>query len=310
MFGPVEPAVPDEDTHRTRPSSLDESDRAGAIAAFNGWSTPPSSLQFAGVSWNPDLIDGDGRLLHLHLVPDLAKPWERRIAAATSAGRTVVVAAPLEYWYSSTTLATLAGHHVAAAVLVQGTPWSVREYRSVARLVALEGVLLEADVLRLLTTNLLDDALAEPDSFLKGRKFEEVIGLLLGQTSFFQVIGFNLKNATEEADVLLKNRRVADRAIPSAPIVLVSAKNEVATIGKEALVALVRQMDNKRDQCKLGFLCASRKLAKTVVTEDIGNRGGDRVVALMDGDRLRTIIANVDNLDDEIERLVIEGAMR
>lgn len=310
IFGPAEPAVPEDEGERTGAPAFDEHDRAAAIAALPGWTVPAAALQLGEVSWKPDLIDADSRLLHLHLVPDLARHWERRIAAATNAGHSVLVAAPLEHWYSTETLETLASHGVAAAVLVPGIPWTVREYRSVARLVALENVLLEPESIRRIASKLLDDALAEPDAFAKGRKFEEVIGLLLSQTSFFQVLGFNLKNATEEIDILLKSRRVADRAIPSAPIVLVSAKNETATIGKDALVALVRQMDNKRDQCKLGFLCASRKLAKTVVTEDIGNRGGDRVVALMDGDRLRAIIANVENLDDEIEQLVIDGTMR
>lgn len=311
MIGPTEPGLPDEDDAvASRDPAFDQSDRAGVIAALVDWEPVPQPLALDGVSWRPDLQDANGRLLHLHLVPNLCNAWRRRISAAVAGGHDVVVAAPLEYWYSETALEALAEAGVAAMVLEQGHTWAVREHRSVARLIALEGILLEPDLLRRVATALYEDALIEPDTNLKGRKYEEVLGLVLSQTSFFQVVAFNYKNATEEVDVLLKSRRVADRAIPNAPLVLVSAKNEGDPVGKDALVALVGQIDNRREQCKLGFLCSARKIAKTVATDDIGNRGGDRVVALLDGDRLRAILGNGGDLDDQIEKLIIEGAMR
>jgi hypothetical protein len=310
-IGPSEPGLPDEeDAAVGGDASFDQEDRAGAFAALVGWEPVAQPLSLGGVSWRPDRRDAGGRFLHLHLVPELANAWRRRIAAAVAAGYDVVVAAPLEHWYSETALEALAGTGVGAIVLELGATWTVREHRSVARLIALEGILLEPELLRRIAITLYEDALAEPDTNLKGRKYEEVLGLVLSQTSFFQVIAFNYKNATEEIDVLLKSRRVADRAIPNAPLVLVSAKNEADPVGKDALVALVGQIDNRREQCKLGFLCSARKIAKTVAMDDIGNREGDRVVALLDGDGLRTILSEGADLDDQIERLIIDGAMR
>jgi Restriction endonuclease len=311
VIGPSEPGLPDEDEAAVSGEpAFDQRDRAEVVDAFVGWEPVLQPIALDGLSWQPDLQDASGRLLHLHLVPELANAWRRRIEAAVAGGHKVAVAAPLEHWYSEATLEALAAAGVAAMVLEPGQSWAVREHRSVARLIALEGILLEPDLLRRVAVSLYEGALVEPDPNLKGRKYEEVLGLVLSQTSFFQVIAFNYKNATEEVDVLLKSRRVADRAIPNAPLVLVSAKNEGDPVGKDALVALVGQIDNRRDQCKLGFLCSARKLAKTVATDDIGNREGDRVVALLDGDRLRAILSNGTDLDDEIEQLIIDGAMR
>jgi hypothetical protein len=302
--------MPSDDDAPAALRSFDQHDRAAACAALPEWRRSEKAMVVDGIAWRPDLIDPEGRLLHLHLLPKLGRAWERRIAAALNDGNHVVVAAPIEYWYAEESVERLARLGVGTVVLEAGESWTAREHRSVARLVALEGILLPAEAITRIATHLLDDALSEPSSFLKGRKFEEVIAFVLSQTSFFQVVGFNVKNLSEEIDVLLKNRRVDDRAIPSAPLVIVSAKNEAATIGKEALVALVGQIDNKRGLCKLGFLCASRGIAKTVGYEDIGNRHGDRVVALLDGIRLRGIINDAVNLDDHVEQLIIEGAVR
>ena len=58
-----------------------------------------------------------------------------------------------------------------------------------------------------------------------------------------------------------RDRRVPQRSLPLTPLVLVSAKNTRDAVGVPAFNSLETKMANRNQQCELGFLCASGRVA-------------------------------------------------
>jgi hypothetical protein len=179
--------------------------------------------------------------------------------------------------------------------------FSVREFTSVADLVAVEELALGRQGLALLGVPLLERALGEPDSYRKGLYFEQVLCLLFSQASYFRVLDHRYINETEEIDVVLANRATDELAdILGGPLVLVSAKNVAKPAGAPEVRALRGNMGNRRGRCKLGILCSAREVASTAKTEQIRSTTDPTLaVALIDGTVLRGLLESP-RLDEDL----------
>src|SRR5207253_7371121 len=100
------------------------------------------------------------------------------------------------------------------------------------------------------------------------------------------------------------------RAIPASPIALVSAKNTKDPVGVPAFIHLESEMQNRRGQCKLGFLCSARTIASTVNQHELRYSKGDSVFVPIDGTGITRLLAEAENLDDRVERMVMESVLR
>jgi hypothetical protein len=296
---------------------LARADREGiadAIIATNDrWQSLERPLKLGDVPWQPDLIrDDDDAVCHFHLVPDLRRVWIRRITAARDAGRVAVVAAPLQYWYASETLLVLDELEVCPIVLHgdRDMGWTVKSYRSVCEMVASENFLLPASTVSKIGKRALARSTAATGSYEKGWRFEDFLCLLFSQIGYFEVHSHNFTNETEEIDVVVINRAAQSRALPISPIVLVSAKNPKDPVGVPALTDLHSKMDNRRGQCRLGFLCSADRIASTVPEHELRFSQGDQVVIMLDGEKLRHLLDAADKLDEEIENLVINASLK
>ena len=302
------------DAARTEQVALTDADRQLMLAALvdlkPDWTPPVAALRLGSIAWRPDLIDPNREICHLHTVAGLRQHWIHRLASAKDSGYSTTVAAPSVSWYSSGTLTAV--NELDAAVIVlkaSGTTWQATRYRSVADLIAREKLQLSPKTRAEIGQTMLGRALSATSSHERGWRFEDFLCLLFSQVSFFEVFGHNLRNDTEEIDVVLVNRRVGQWTAPPSPIVLVTAKNTVESVGVQVLSYLRSQMENRRGQCKLGFLCASRHIASTVSEHEMRFSRSDSVVVLLDGADLQKVIEAPGSLDEMIEATVTKSML-
>lgn len=299
------------------PLGLEQSDVDNMVRALMQadakWSLPDEPIAVGEKTWRPHLVADDSSVLHVHASAQLRQVWLGRIEAAAKSGRKVVVAGPPEAWYYDETLADLCKHEVAVIVLekrANSQGWSLTRYRSIAELIAMRNLRISPARLQEIGTILFDRSLSATSPRERGWRFEDFLCLLFSQVSDFSVLRHNYRNETEEIDLVLKNHRVGGRALPSSPIALVSAKNTKDPVGVPALIHLESEMQNRRGQCKLGFLCASRVLASTVSQHELRYSQGDSVFVLVDGQGIRRILSEADQIDEIVEQLVIEAALK
>lgn len=267
-------------------------------------------VSLGSMSWRPHLQRAND-LCHVHAVERLGEHYRRRIALASTVGKRVVVAAPLSAWYVPETVETLNELDVRAALLeYKDGVWRSSEQRSVAHLIARTGLRLPPTVFRRMGELNLSRARAATANVDRGDRFEDVLGLLFSQVSYFKVYDINYENETEEIDVVVQNLRLPERNLPLTPIVCVSGKNVSETVGVSALSTLEKKMANRHGQCQLGFLCASGKIASTVDTDILRLSRTDKTIVPLDGESIDALLADPENLDDNIEEHVRRAMLR
>lgn len=274
---------------------------AALAATLPAWSRPDEALRFGEVGWLPDLVNSDGRLLHLTL-EEIEPAWIRRMKAAREAGRKVAVAcAPRAF-----TLQTLEAIQEleATPVLIDGIDDSVEatEFKSVADLVAMYELYLGTEGLASLASPLLDRALACTNSYRKGLLFEQVLCLLFSQVSYLRVREHRFINPGEEIDLVLGNQATGElRELLGGPLVLVSGKNQATPAGAPEVRALRGNMGNRRGRCSFGILASARDMAETAEREQIhATENPTQAVALLDGETIRQLITSP-HLDTDLE---------
>lgn len=282
---------------------------AALAESLAGWSRPDQALHFGEVGWLPDLLHNDGRLLHLTL-DEIEPAWIRRMAAAHEDGRTIAVACTPR----TLTLQALKAMQdlEATPLVVDGNDDSIEatEFSSVADLVAMYELFLGQKGLEALANPLLDQALAETSSYRKGLLFEQVLCLLFSQVSYLRVREHRFTNPGEEIDLILGNQATGDlRELLGGPLILVSGKNQATPAGAPEVRALRGNMGNRRGRCSFGILASARDLAETAEREQIHTTTDPtQAVALLDGDRIRQLIASP-HLDADLENHLRRAVM-
>lgn len=262
----------------------------------------------SGIRWLPRLRTGSRGLVHIHATPSVSSSWLKRMELAASAGYEIHVAAPHQLWHSVSTIKALDSIGVRTLVL-QPSPddtWKLASrHRSVIELVSKRKFVLDPDALREVGVRALNRAITASTSNEKGWRFEDFLCLLFGHVSFFEIFSRNYRNQTQEIDLILRDRRIG-----GSPITLVSAKNTSSPVESDALTSLRAKMSGRRGQCTLGFLCVAGAFTRSVPIDEIGNRLANSSVVLLDGNRLRELLEHAEDLDNEVERLIIEAALR
>jgi hypothetical protein len=276
------------------------------------WRKPRRSLGLLPKDWTPNLISSDGRACHIHVIEELGEHWIQRIKLAKAAKKGVVIAAPLSCWHFNETLIAADELDIEPILVVEdGNEWRVQAYKSIARLIAHQKLILKPDSLKLLGIRLLERARKARGANPRGRLFEDFLAFLFSQIVDFEVFEQNYNTETEEIDIVLKNRQTNGRAWPSnAPLVLVSGKNKTQSVGATAVTSLESKVDKRRGMCRLGFLCASGSISRDAYTHELRYSTGQNVLTLIDGKSLDKLLSNPDKLTSELEALVIRASLR
>ena len=268
--------------------------------ALSGWSIPQEAIELNGVSWLPDLVDSDGRLLHLAL-EEIDGPWSRRLEAAYASGHKLVVACTAQALSISNL--KLLQEVDASPFLVSGTENEIdlSQYDSVADLVSRYELSLGSDGLKVLADPLFDRALESSKAHTKGLLFEQVLCLVLSQVSYFQVLEHRYINETEEIDLVLGNRATGPLAeVLGGPLILVSGKNQARPAGAPEVRELRGNMGNRRGRCSFGILASAKALAGTAAKEQShATDDPTKAVAILNGAMIRQLITS-SKLDEDL----------
>jgi hypothetical protein len=309
--------VSDEtDPDEARPHGPDESVREAIIAVLvdhdGELQRPSEPLDLGeGLRWAPDLVDPD-RVVHVELGEQIPKAFARRLRAARTAGRKVVVATRAEA-LTFETLKLLQELEVAPFELRidDDSVWHVSEWNSVADWVARANMALRPDELRQLVGLCL--AVAEDQdrtNHARGHAYEEALCLVFSQVSWLKVIEHAYRNDTEEIDIVLLVTGAGDYArLAGGPLAIATAKNEKKSLGSATIKYLEGQMGNRRGRCKLGFACARGDVSKAADLEIIGLRRAEVVIVPMGGEQLQQLLDDADRLDERLAEMVIAATM-
>jgi hypothetical protein len=231
--------------------------------------------------------------------------------AARTAGRKLVIAAPLNSWHSDQTL-LVADELGAQTVLVSNDNggWLAKTYRSTGQLIAREKLLVGPETLRVLGTRMLKRARGLKGGNARGDSFEDFLAFLFSQVPEFDIFAQDYNTATEEIDLIVKNRNTNGRAWPpNAPLILVSGKNRKDVVGAPSVTSLASKVEKRRGMCRLGFLCVSGAISRDAREHELRYSGGENVLVLIDGKTLDRLLSVAD-FPAELERLAIEAALR
>jgi hypothetical protein len=304
-----------EETERDRAFGLDLADVDSIAAAIIGidkkWQITNQPLGLSPIDWNPHLVSSDKRVCHIHVVSRLGNHWVQRMQAARAAGKQIVIAAPLNSWHSDQTL-LLADELGAQAVLVANDDdmWLAKTYRSTGQLIAREKLLVGPATLGVLGARMLTRARKLKEANARGDSFEDFLAFLFSQVPEFEIFAQDYNTATEEIDLIVKNRNTYGRAWPpNAPLILVSGKNRKDVVGAPSVTSLASKVEKRRGMCRLGFLCTSGAISRDARDHELRYSGGDNVLVLIDGKTLDRLLGVAD-FPAELERLAVEAALR
>ncbi len=123
----------------------------------------------------------------------------------------------------------------------------------------------------------------------KGAAFEKLVTAL-----FASIPGFHVKansiTRTEEIDLVVINGHDDPRWKTSSPLILVECKKRSTACSKNDIVQFRAKLDNRRGQCRLGFIISINGFAETAKNELLRNSQGDVVIVMIDGEMIRQAV--------------------
>ncbi len=145
----------------------------------------------------------------------------------------------------------------------------------------------------------------------KGRRLESFIAFLLSQIPGFQIISTNYNTATEEIDIVVRNRRVGGifSAYPE-PLILVECKNQKNRSGKNDYVSFVTKIRNRRQASTVGIFVSTNGYTQDFRLESLRDSRERFVIAKLGGDHIeKWIELDGETAGEYIERLVEEATL-
>lgn len=142
----------------------------------------------------------------------------------------------------------------------------------------------------------LQDALECKDKNEKGKKLEQVISKLFSMFEGFEVVEQNLYTETEEIDIVVQNESIKGIWGKLSPFILIECKNWSNKVGKNELVVFDKKIENRRGQCKVGFLISVNGFTKELRKETLRGSINDRLIVLLDKQKIFELIESYDRL--------------
>lgn len=274
-----------------------------------GWSTLSAPLTFSSVTWRPELQRLDKqRILHAHLGDAIPTYIAKRIQAARTAGFTITIALELESLYSADILRSLSEYD--ANVYVRGSRQTPLRSRHFLAAIADEGVPVAPDLRRAIAKRAWE-LRSEGTAYERGRRFEALLAFLLGQVSDLRIFERNLRNKTQEIDIVLQVDNFSSRSWfkSGVPFILVEAKNWVDPADQPTVSLLFRKLSTKRKRSQLGFLFSVSGFTQDAEIEEIRSSESDLCVVMFDGPKIIELI-EAGSLDDTLEAMVNHAILR
>lgn len=137
----------------------------------------------------------------------------------------------------------------------------------------------------------------------KGRRLESLIAFLLSQIPGFQVVSTNYNTATEEIDIVVRNRRVGGIfSAYSEPWILVECKNQKKRSSKDDYVSFATKIRNRRQAAAIGLFVSINGYTQDFRLESLRDSRERFVIAKLDSDDINKLV----ELSGEAAALYIE----
>jgi len=267
------------------------------------------------IPWRPHLYCRKSNLaVHLLLYPRLDRLYVDafKLARHRLRGLRIAIVGPTQFIQTPVVLEN--GQEVDArfvALEEQDGSLKATEYRDVLTLVHRMPLLLPKETYRKLAGSAFQQALVLK-GHSKGRQLESLIAFLFSQVPGFEVISTNYNTATEEIDVVVRNRRVGGIfSVYPEPLILVECKNQVKRASKDQYVTFVAKLRNRRLSASVGFFLSMSGYTQDFRMESLRDSRQRIVVAKLGRDHLEKWIERYhgETTGAYIERLVEEAVL-
>lgn len=232
-----------------------------------------------GLRWRPNLISPDGsKVAHLHFADELRSYVVERIRAARAAGLIVHLVLPLAALYDIEVLDVIA--HADAMVHIVEMDIGNAEHHLDAIVKARVPLPPGA---RKRVARATWDRMAEGSNSDKGKRFERFLAFLLDQTVGLEVVERNYRGDTDEIDLVVQVVRYTGACWfqEGVPYILVEAKNRVESTAQHMVSNLIRRLQTKRGNSRIGILFTTSKFTQDAKMEVIKIAEGTLTVALV-----------------------------
>lgn len=142
------------------------------------------------------------------------------------------------------------------------------------------------------------DAKNEPDSYLKGVKFEGVIFSLFGSMGFDAMTRRVIDQSRNETDIILRNDIDDPFLSKFGKYILIECKNWPQTgVGKNELIVFYSKVTNTNGFSNLGILATTGHIAHTAYKEAVRYSGGSNKILFLDGPLIESLILSPNRLE-------------
>ena len=265
----------------------------------------------SGLGWRPALVQGEDKVLSVHLASRLRPYLQERFRRSFTLGLEIHVAMPLRALFDEALLRDLTA--IDAQVHLVEDVSSVATPASVLAVVADHEISLDNRVRRSVARHAWDQCQqAGLTSHVKGRRLEGLVCFLLSQIDDFRVVERNLRTATEELDAVVQLTRLnGDRCWSQlrAPLILVEAKNWSKRATQAEVSVLRTKMQGKRGNVRLGLLFSANGFTIDASNQELRFASGDLTIALIGPDKISDWI-DAQDADGYLEKVVRRAILR
>ena len=303
------PEEVDEDVSESPVTPEEPASVAARLMATDATWRPGTTIDLGARRWQPDLLGKDGRsLLHVHSADRLRNFVEVRLRAATDAGYEIHIATTLERLYDVELLRQIVPFDPLIHVLTEA---QCSPGERLLAVLADRGVRVDRETRATLASSALDLAGSAASSHTRGKRFEAVLAFLLSQVQDFTVAARNFRPVAEEIDIVVQQRATSGRAwvLPSAPFILVEARNRREGIDQPAFLAFRGKLSTKRQTARIGLMFSATTVSSDARTEELKFATEGLVVVFLDGDETRAWAISQD-LDEFLEDRVRRAMLR
>jgi Holliday junction resolvase-like predicted endonuclease len=242
------------------------------------------------IQWRPHIFCPEASLaVHLLFYPNIDSAFlqEFRLAKQKIRNLRVAIVGPVQFVQTSSVLLS-ADDVEAEFVVLEDQNGSVvpLEYRDALTLVYKMRLNLAQETYRSLAGASLSKALSLAGQ-AKGRQLESLIAFLFSQIPGFEVLSTNYNTATEEIDVVLRNRRVGGIfAAYNEPVILVECKNRKNRASKDDYVSFATKIRNRRQSVSVGVFVSMAGYTRDFRLESLRDSKERLVIAKLDREHL------------------------
>jgi CheY-like chemotaxis protein len=137
----------------------------------------------------------------------------------------------------------------------------------------------------------------EPDTFLKGQKFENFIALLFGSLGYKEISKRVKDLSLNEVDLIVRNETDDSFMNKQGSYLLIECKNKPETkIGKNDFIVFKSKLENSNGQAKIGFIITSGYISRNTYIEAVRGSISENKIYFLSNPEIERLINAPDKL--------------